>query len=167
MSSPTWTPAGLSSELRPYERRVWRLVEAQHVVSTRKLVDSLAEQETLEDLIEATKPAIPSECRGLHYLLSTPFRYPPLPNGSRFRRAGQPGVFYAAEESRTAAAEKAFYRLLFFAESPETPWPVNPSEHTGFSVGVYSPRSLDLTKPPFDADKSVWHHPSNMVLVRL
>jgi hypothetical protein len=161
MSSPTWTPAGLSSELRPYERLVWRLVEAQHVVSTRKLVDSLAEQATLEDLIEATKPAIPNECRGLHYLLSTPFRYPPRPNGSRFRRPGQFGVFYAAEESRTAAAEMAFYRLLFFAESPATPWPVNPSEHTGFSVSVHSPRSLDLTKPPLDADALVWHHPVN------
>jgi hypothetical protein len=161
MSSPTWTPAGLSSELRPYERLIWRVVEAQHVVSSRKLVDSLAEQETLEDLIEATKPAIPSECRGLHYLLSTPFRYPPRRNGSRFRRADQLGVFYAAEESRTAVAEMAFYRLLFFAESPETPWPVNPSEHTGFSVDVYSPRSLDLTKPPLNADRSVWHHPVN------
>jgi hypothetical protein len=163
MSSPTWTPAGLPSELRLYQRRVWRLVEAQHIVSTRKLVDSLAEQETLEDLIEATKPAIPSECRGLHYLLSTPFRYPPRPHGSRFRRAGQLGVFYGAEESRTAAAEMAFYRLRFFAESPETPWPVNPSEHTGFSVDVYSPRSLDLTKSPFHADRSVWRDPVNYV----
>jgi RES domain len=161
MSSPTWTPAGLPSELRPYEQLVWRLVEAQHVVSTLKLVDSLAEQETLEDLIEATKPAIPSECQGLHYLLSTPFRYPPCPYGSRFRRAGQPGVFYASEESRTSAAEMAFYRLLFFAESPDTPWPVNPLEHTGFSVGVYSPRLLDLTKPPLDADTAVWRHPVN------
>ena len=121
MSSPIWTPAGLSSELRPYERHVWRLVEGQHRVSTMKLVDSLDEQNVLEDLIEATKPAIPPECRGLDYLLFSPFRYPPLPNGSRFRRPGQPGVFYAAEESRTAAAEKAFYRLLFFAEFARYP----------------------------------------------
>jgi hypothetical protein len=159
MSSTTWTPAGLSSELRPYERLVWRLVEAQHAVSTMKLVDTLAEQETLEDLIEATKPAIPSECRGLHYLLFSPFRYPPRPYESRFRRPGQPGVFYAAEESRTSAAEMAFYRLLTFADSPATPWPANPLEFTGFSASVYSHRSLDLTKPPLDADAPAWRHP--------
>ena len=73
MSSTTWTHARLSSEFRPYVRRVWRLVEAQYVVSTMKLVDTLAEQEIVEALIEATKPAVPPECEGRHYLLSTPF----------------------------------------------------------------------------------------------
>jgi hypothetical protein len=35
MSSHIWTPAALSSEMKkPYERRVWRLVEAQHRVSS-------------------------------------------------------------------------------------------------------------------------------------
>ena len=124
-----------------------------------KLVDTLAEQEIIEALVEAFKPPVPAECQGLDFLLSTPFRYPPRPYGSRFRRPGQPGVFYAAEESRTAAAEMAFYRLIFFAESPDTPWPVNPSEFTGFSAAVYSPRSLDLTKRPLDADTPVWRHP--------
>jgi hypothetical protein len=160
MSLPTSTPADLSSELRPYGRRVWRLVEGQHRVSTMKLVDSLAEQSILEELVEATKPAVPSECQGLDYLLYTPFRYPPYKHGSRFRRGLTPGVFYAAEDSRTAAAEKAFYRLLFFAESPNTPGPVNPFECTGFSVEVRSPNSLDLTKPPL-ADAAVWRHPVN------
>jgi hypothetical protein len=141
-------------------QRVWRLVEAQYLVSTMKLVDSLSEQEVLEGLVDATKPPVPPDCQGLRYLLSTPFRYAPYPNGSRFRRAGlTPGVYYAAEKQRTAAAETAFYRLLFFAESPDTPWPVNPFECTGFSVEVLSPRSLDLTKPPLDADASVWRHP--------
>jgi hypothetical protein len=124
-----------------------------------KLVDTLAEQEIVEALIEATKPHVPPECEGLHYLLSTPFRYAPYPNGSRFRRAGfTPGVYYAAEEQRTAAAETAFYRLLFFAESPATPWPANPLECTGFSVEVLSHRSLDLTIPPL-ANPGVWGHP--------
>jgi RES domain len=161
MSSPTWTLAKLSSELRSYERRdVWRLVDAQYRVSTRKLVDSLAEQEILEDLVDATKPPVPSECQGLDDLLSRPFRSAPYPKGSRFRRAGlTPGVYYAAEQPRTAAAEMAFYRLLFFAESPDTPWPANPLQCTGFSATVFSYRSLDLTKPPLDDDRSVWRHP--------
>ena len=42
----------------------------------------------LESLIEETKPALPPECRHLHYLLATPFRYGSYPRGSRFRRAG-------------------------------------------------------------------------------
>jgi hypothetical protein len=160
MSSPTWTPAALLSELRPYERRIWRLVEGQHLVSTRKLVDTNAEQQTLEDLIEATKPSVPEDCRGLDYLLSTPFRYRPGYRGSRFRRAGAtPGVFYAAEEPVAAVAEMAFYRLLFFAESPATPWPANPSDYTGFSAAVRAARALDLTKPPLDADRSAWRDP--------
>ena len=163
MSSPTWTHAGISSELQSYERRdVWRLVDAQYYVSTRKLVDSLAEQAILERLVDATMPAVPSECQDLDEILSRPFRYAPYPKGSRFRRAGlTPGVYYAAEQPRTAAAELAFYRLLFFAESPDTPWPANPLQCTGFSATILSHRSLDLTKPPLDADRSAWRHPVN------
>jgi hypothetical protein len=91
----------------------WRLVEAQYHVSTLKLVDSVAEQELIENLIEMTKPPLPLECRDLHYLLSTPFRYGAVyPNGSRFRRAGMTeGVFYASETPQTAVAEMTFYRL--------------------------------------------------------
>lgn len=111
-------------------------------------------------MVEGTKPAVPVDCRGLDPLLSTPFRYASYPKGSRFRRAGPtPGVYYAAEAARVAVAETAFYRLLFFAESPDTPWPMNPFECTGFSVEVSSLHSLDLTGPPFDVDASVWRHP--------
>jgi hypothetical protein len=123
MSSNTWTPEELSSEFRALAGRCWRAVEARHYVSTLKLTDTHEEQSRLEELIEATKPRIPEECRHLPYLLSTPFRYgAPYPTGSRFRRAGlTAGVFYAAEFSRTAIAELTFYRLLFFAESPARP----------------------------------------------
>ena len=155
---PIWTPDALSSELRPYERAVWRIVEAQHQVSTMKLVDTLDQQDVLEALIEATKPAYPPECGGLHYLLKTPFRYAAAyPKGSRFRRAGQtPGVFYASERPATAVAEIAFYRLLFFAESPATPWPANPAEYTGFSAAFRTRNLLDLTMPPLDRDAAAW-----------
>ena len=158
MSSPIWTPDALSSELKPYKRALWRLVEAQHHVSTMKLVESLAEQDVLENLIEQTKPAYPVECGRLHYLFKTPFRYGAVyPNGSRFRRAGlTPGVYYASEEPRAAVAEMAFYRLLFFAELPETPWPANPSEYTGFSAAIETRRMLDLTSPPLDRDAALW-----------
>lgn len=61
MSSSTWTRAALSSEARALAGRCWRLVEAQRHVSTLKLVDSVAEQGLLEDLIETTKPPLPPE----------------------------------------------------------------------------------------------------------
>ena len=139
----------------------WRVVEGQHHVSTLALVDSVAEQERLEQLIEATKPVLPVECRGLNYLLFTPFRYRPYPHGSRFRRAGlSPGVFYAAAQVETAIAEAAFYRLLFFAESPATPWPANASEHTAFSV-KYGGKALDLTRPPLARQRARWMHPTD------
>jgi hypothetical protein len=140
----------------------WRIVEGQHHVATLALVDSLAEQQRLEQLIEATKPTLPEECRDLHYLLSTPFRYRPYPAGSRFRRAGMtPGVYYAATAVEAAIAEAAFYRLLFFAESPGTPWPASAAEHTAFSVRYGSGKAIDLTRPPFARQRSRWMHPTD------
>jgi hypothetical protein len=159
----TWTPAALSSETRRISGICWRVVEGQHVVSTLKLVDTLAEQQLLEEILDASKPPVPPECRHLHYLLATPFRYnAPYPYGSRFRRAGfTPGVFYASATTSTAIAEMAYHRLLFFAESPGTPWPMNPGEFTVFSVRFGTTAGLDLTIPPLDADRGQWTHPTD------
>src|SRR5206468_5048823 len=87
-----------------------------------------------------------------------PFRYgAPYPAGSRFRRAGlTPGVFYGSEDAATAIAEMAFHRLLFFAESPHTPWPQNAVEYTTFRVAFKTAAGLDLTRPPLDADRNSW-----------
>lgn len=163
MPSRTWTPAALSSECRRLSGVCWRIVEAQHRVSTMKLVDTLDEQSLLEELVETTKPPVPPECQHLHYLLATPFRYgAPYPTGSRFRRAGMtPGVFYASKASTTAIAEMTFHRLLFYADSPETPWPIDAGDFTAFSVRFRSPAGLDLTAPPFDADRARWSHPTD------
>jgi hypothetical protein len=163
MPSRTWTPAAVSSERRRSSGVCWRSVEAQHHVSTMKIVDTLEEQSLLEALIERTKPAVPPDCRRLHYLLATPFRYgAPYPAGSRFRRAGlTPGVYYASAAPATAMIEAAFHRLLFFADSPGTPWPSNAGEWTVFSVRFRSSAGIDLTRPPFDADASRWTHPTD------
>lgn len=149
-------------ECASYEGQCWRLVEAQHRVSTLKLVDDLDEQALLEELIEETKPSVPSDCRHLDYLLATPFRYDAeYPKGSRFRRAGRTlGVYYAAERPRTAVAEIAFYRLLFFAESPNTPWPRDAAEFTAFSASIRAARAIDLTKGLFCKDRAIWTHPT-------
>ena len=160
MSAPIWTAAALCSELRPFRGRAWRLVEAQHLVSTLKLVDSLAEQALLEDILEETKPVMPDSCRGLDYLLATPFRYRPYPHGSRFRRAGlTPGVWYGAEKVQTALAEMVFYRFLFYAESPETPFPDGPAEYTAFAARLGTDQALDLTAGALAQDPA-WTHPT-------
>jgi hypothetical protein len=163
MSLPIWTPAALSSKARPFAGSVWRFVEAQHRVSTLKLVDTLDEQALLEDILEESKPVLPPECAGLDYLLATPFRYGSVyPHGSRFRRAGRTlGVYYAALSVETALAEMAFYRLLFFAESPTTPLPGNAADYTAFSAAIRTDAAIDLTAPPLDRDAPLWTHPTD------
>jgi hypothetical protein len=160
---PTWTTAALSPEIRRLSGGCWRVVEAQHVVSTMALVDTLEEQALLEQILDDSKPAVPEECRHLHYLLFTPFRYgAPYPQGSRFRQAGlTPGVFYGSIDMSTAIAEMAFWRLLFYSESPQTPWPANAGEYTAFSVRFSTSRGFDLTRPPLNRDVEKWTHPTD------
>ncbi|KXG88011.1 RES family NAD+ phosphorylase [Agrobacterium bohemicum] len=163
MSSPIWTQDALQSEKRDISGPWWRLVEAQHQVSTMKLVDTVAEQSLLEDILEGSKRRFPPECAGLDYLLATPFRYDSAyPHGSRFRRAGwSKGVYYAAASVETALAEMAFYRLLFYAESPTTPLPANAAEYTAFSAEIATSFAIDLTKPSLSKDQAVWTHPTD------
>ncbi|WP_252181084.1 RES family NAD+ phosphorylase [Azospirillum sp. B4] len=136
---------------------LWRLVENQARASTIRLVDTLEDQSLLEEMLEETKPPLPPDCDGLHFLLATPFRYAPYPHGSRFRRAHQAeGVYYAAERPETAAAEVAHYALLFFLESPGTQLPARPMERTGIEVPCAVDQALDLMAPPLDRDQALW-----------
>ena len=73
---------------------------------------------SLERLLDDAKPPVPAGAAHLHWLLFTPFRYPPPPGGSRFRGPNDPGVFYGADAIRTACAELGYWRwrhLLGFA----------------------------------------------------
>ena len=160
MSSITWTRAALSSSAVRLAGACWRVVESQSRGSTLKLTDTLDEQLALERIIEATKPPVPEAARNLHYLLFTPFRYSPYPVSSRFRRAGiSPGVFYASEHSETAIAETIFYRLLFFFESPDTPWPKNAVDFRAFAAEFDTARAADLTQPPLASHRARWTAP--------
>ena len=162
MALPIWIPDALRSEQKPVEQVFWRCVEAQHVVSTLQLVDTLDEQRLLEDILEETKPPVPPECEGLHYLYMTPFRYGLYPNGSRFRKAGPtPGVYYVSEAPSTAIIETAFHLLRFYADSSGTPFPSQPSEHTAFNVPVKTQAAINLREKPFSAAAEIWMHPSN------
>jgi len=127
------------------------VVEAQHVVSTLKLVSSLEEQRILEELIERQKPSLPKPLQRprLHYLLFTPFRYPPLPHGSRFGTREEPGIWYGADSLRGVFAEKAYYRFLFLAGTSADLTPIT-VEQTAFTANVDTHRGVDLTLSPFD-----------------
>ena len=154
MSPSIWTQCAGKSRLTRLEAKPWRVVEAQHLISTRKLVDSDDEQQLLEELIESAKPERrstpgPSGQR-LHYLLFTPFRYPPLRYGSRFGKRTEPSLWYGAESPRTAFAELAYYRLLFLEGTDADLSPLT-VEVSLFQATVESEQAIDLTAAPFDA----------------
>ena len=149
MSSSIWTRCAGDSELRALRIAPWRVVEGQHQVSTRKLVDSVEEQELLEELIDRVKPPDPTGGRP-HYLLFTPFRYPPLRHGSRFGARHERGIWYGSETRATALAEVVYYRLLFLEGTRAALAPVL-TALTAFTVRARSARGVNLVAAPFDA----------------
>jgi len=159
MSSSIWTRCAGDSEIRPLRLSPWRVVESQHQVSTRKLVDTLAEQALLEELIDRAKPPDVTFGR-LHYLLATPFRYPPLPHGSRFGVRHERGIWYGAVALSAAMSEVAYYRLLFL-EGTSANLGTVAAELTAFTVRVSTPRGVDLVGPPFDAFRAAIASPAD------
>lgn len=152
--------AACSAQAVPVELggTVYRLVESQEQVATNALVTTLAEQALLEDLIEASKPPLPVAAAPLHYLLSTPFRYPPLPWGSRFGSRFEPSLFYAARAHDTALAESAYYRCVFFSGMSAPPPAPLDTRHSLFGVEISTARGLRLQAPPFDAFEPALTH---------
>lgn len=138
-----------------YSYEIYRIVESQYFIATRKLVDSDEEQRVLEDIIDHSKPEIIKEnSRGaLHYLLYTPFRYPPLKSGGRFHTRIEQSIFYGAQELETSMAEVAYGRLLFAHHSDAK---LDPMEvgYTHFVVDVKSDKALFLTTAPFNVDQN-------------
>lgn len=164
MSLPTWTPNELKSEAKPWEGKAWRVAEGQHIISTRKLVGNVYEQNILDEIVDETKPRVPESCQHLDYLLFTPFRYQPYPHGSRFRSAGMTdGVFYAAQEYETAIAELAHYRMKFYQDSPGLEPPDNATDYTAFQVHLKTPFTLDLTTGPFVEYEGFWTRDTDYV----
>jgi hypothetical protein len=156
-----WQECDGAQAIRPIAGRLWRLVESQEQVATLELVDTLEEQILLEDMLETSKPAYATHDDGLHYLLKTPFRYPPLPWGSRFGSTHERGIFYAGKSISTALAESAFYRLVFWHSMQAPPVkPVMRSEHTLFSVDYRTPMGIRLQDSPFDRHEAALRHPA-------
>lgn len=138
---------------------LWRAVEAQHRVSTMVLVETLDEQALLERILDDSKPALDKAQRSLHYLLFTPFRYPPLPNGSRFRGPLDPGVFYGADATRTACAELGYWRWRLLKDSPQLQ-SIPPVPQTLFRTAVAG-QTIDLRQPPLSERRREWTAPND------
>lgn len=149
------------AHFQSYRAKLWRLVEAQHRISTNRLAADASDQALLERLVDEVKPTLPPAARGLHYLLATPFRYGHM-KASRFRKAGErPGIFYASEHVATAIAETAYWRLLFFSRSPGFNPPSNVVEHSAIMVPMQTDRLLDLTARPFLQHAVLWRDPDD------
>lgn len=143
---------------QPLACTVWRAVEAQHLVSTMPLVDNnLDDQRVLEEILDASKPPVPPSARHLHWLLATPFRYPPHPTGSRFRGRYDPGTFYGAFERRTALAEFGFWRWRFIRDSTGL------NTQRAHPIGVFEADiaidAVDLRASPWAGQAEQWTHP--------
>ena len=149
-----WRDEWLAETPRPASALLWRGVEAQHRVATMRLVDSLDEQAELERLLDAAKPPLPEAARGLHYLIATPYRYR-SPHPSRFRAAGEAGVWYGAKERHTACAEVAYWRWRFLMDSYGLRDGELVTEHTFFQAQVRGV-AIDLTKAPWTDASAAW-----------
>lgn len=135
------------------KQNCWRLVELQALSSTRALVTSSKAHDRLEEILDGGKPEVQllaeeKKCASLHYLLLTPFRYPPLRFGSRFGTVFERGIFYASSNVHTAATEKAFYRI-FFARGTTANVGGKHITYTSFQAKINTAQGADLTKAPF------------------
>lgn len=138
-----------------------RLVESQEQVATNQLVSSLTRQSQLEEMLEATKPALRPGTEDLHYLLAAPFRYPPLKHGSRFGKRIEPSLFYGSWETRTVLAETAYYRFVFWHDMATPPSGKLDTQHTLFGADYRTERGLQLQHPPFAEHEAALTHPAD------
>lgn len=162
MSVNTWTPTALASEAKPWQGTGWRAVEAQNQVATMGLVHGDARRQSiLEDILEEAKPSQPTDTQGLHWLLFTPFRYQPLPEGSRFRRRQDPGVFYGAVDRETACAESSYWRLRFWLDSEYLHNKMQSVQITLFEFRAATQHSIDLTAGLLAVDAALWTNPKD------
>lgn len=156
-----WQHCAGAQQIRPLNGRLYRLVESQEQVATLGYVDTLAEQALLEDLLEQVKPRYSeSDVGELHYLLKSPFRYPPLQWGSRFGRVHEPSLLYGGVSVEVTLAESAYYRFIFwYSMQGPAPKASLRTEHSLFAVGYRCERGVQLQQPPFSEHRALLCHP--------
>lgn len=145
-----WDAAGAEENITPIKGSMFRLVESQEQVATMGYVDTLEEQAILEEMLEKAKPPYAGSVDEYHYLLTTPFRYPPLKWGSRFGRVDEPSLFYAGCTPEVTLAESAYYRFVFLysIKNLNTNDKIR-SEHTLFCVRYQATHGARLNSKAF------------------
>jgi hypothetical protein len=137
-----------------------RVVESQEQIATNNLVETLDEQLLLEKMLEDNKPS--HDYADLHYLLATPFRYPPLKYGSRFGKKSEPSLFYGSKEISTALAEAAYYRFVFWCGMETAPTSTKfITQHTVWSTKYHTTKGAALQKAPFNEYRAELTDPGN------
>ena len=142
-----------------------RVVESQEQIATTHLVDnSIEDQMLLEEMLDVSKPSISSQWQSkFHYLLFTPFRYPPLKYGSRFGTRSEPSLFYGSLSPETAFTETAYYRFLFWYDMEVAPGSSLLTHHTIFGVSYRSTKSIQLHQDPYVNYREDISHPSEYI----
>ncbi len=149
-----WQACNGEQQITSIQGELFRLVESQEQIATLGYVDTLEEQAILEELLEQRKPPYPEDIPEYHYLLKTPFRYPPLDWGSRFGRKHEQGIFYAGKSVAVTLVESAFYRLIFWSSMNAEPVKDKiRTEHSLFSVHYKTNQGLQLQTDPFNVYK--------------
>ncbi len=157
-----WQDIFIDKQLRRITVKPYRISETQEKNSTRHLVDSLEEHEILETLLENHKPpCIQKNKRGkLHFLLFTPFRYPPLLGESRFGTKHDHGIYYASLQSETAMAEVAF-REFIHRHASAANLRTTIINRTEIQTHIATSRGIRLDHAPFLTYKKLIAHPTS------
>lgn len=159
MTPTQWNPDWVQDHTTALSMHAFRMVETQHIAATMRLVDSADEQALLEQMLDDSKPPLPPEAQGLHYLLAAPFRYTPQ-TGSRFRSLNLPGLWYGADDPYCACAEIAYWRQRFLLDSAGLLKQQLFTEHSIYEA-VASGQAIDLLSHPWCQAEAHWKHPSD------
>lgn len=157
MKAETWEEGWLQEHSKQLAMpEAWRGVETQYIAASLKLVDTLEEQDVLEQLLESSKPPLSPESTGKHYLLTSPFRYFPQ-HSSRFRPANQSGLWYGSSTLEGACSEVAYWRMRFIHDSSALVQAKTEviTEHTFFQARVEG-RCIDLMDAPWSNLPHLW-----------
>lgn len=157
-----WDQCEGIKRIQPIQETAWRIIEAQEITATRKLVDSLEEQMLLEDMLESSKPLLDEIAIKFHPLLYTPFRYPPLNYGSRFGMRIEPSLWYGSLSANAAMAEKAFYQFNFLRASIAA-YGLVEIPLTIFSAKIKTNKGIKLNESPFSMFTNIISSPISYV----
>ncbi|WP_183411690.1 RES domain-containing protein [Litorivivens lipolytica] len=123
-------------------------MEHQATIATMNVVHgNLAKHDILESVLEDSKPALPEDTAGLHWLAATPFRYMRA-RESRWGRTGTRGIWYGALSQEVALRECIFHRRAFFdayrGDKPHT------LEMSLIQAKIDTPAAVDFTAPRYN-----------------